>query len=377
MSNKDKVKLIIKNLEEVITEKDLQKYIDSGVKLKHYIGFEISGKMHLGTGLMAMYKVKDLMDAGVETSIFLADWHTWINDKLGGDTDVIRGIGTEYFKEGFKASMKVVGGDPSKLNFVTGFDLYHNNDKYWETVVDVSKNTSLARMKRSTDITGRKAGESIDFAKLIYPAMQVADIFSQGINIAHSGMDQRKAHVVARDVAFGIKSNPLLNKKGDKIKPVAIHHPLILGLGKPSKWPIDEKDTRDLWVDMKMSKSKPDTAVFITDSEDEIKRKINNSFCPEGEIKFNPALDWAKNLLFVRENYTLEIKRPEKWGGDKQYDNFESLEQDFSNKLLHPQDLKSAVSDSIAALLKPAREHFATPKNKLLKEKMDKILVTR
>src|SRR4029078_11103878 len=192
------IDLITRNLDEVLTREDLAALLESGTPLRHYIGFEISGKIHLGTGLVCMGKVKDFVDAGVQCTIFLADWHSCINDKLGGDQPTIRRMAYEYFAEGLKASFRCVGGDPSKLSFVLGSDLYHNNDRYWETMVDVAKNTTLARMQRSITILGRREGESVDFAKMLYPAMQVADIFIQGVNIAHAGMDQRKAHVVAR-----------------------------------------------------------------------------------------------------------------------------------------------------------------------------------
>ena len=124
-----------------------------------------------------------------------------------------------------------------------GSDLYHHNDEYWATLIDVAKNTSLARMQRSITILGRKEGESVDFAKLLYPAMQVADIFIMGVNIAHAGMDQRKAHVIARDVASKMRVTPLLDAKGAQIKPVCVHHPLLLGLNKPTVWPPPEGAT--------------------------------------------------------------------------------------------------------------------------------------
>src|SRR5262245_37138842 len=82
--------LICQNLEEVLTRDDLERLIASGTPLRHYIGFEISGKVHLGTGLACLAKVKDFVDARVDCAIFLADWHSWINDKLGGDRETIR-----------------------------------------------------------------------------------------------------------------------------------------------------------------------------------------------------------------------------------------------------------------------------------------------
>jgi len=49
---------------------------------------------------------------------------------------------------------------------------------------------------------------------------------------------------------------------------------------------------------MKMSKSKPNTCIFIHDSPEEIRQKINGAFCPPKEVGFNPVLDWAKHLIF-------------------------------------------------------------------------------
>jgi tyrosyl-tRNA synthetase len=369
--------LIKNNTEEIMTEEDLKLLLDSGTKIKHYIGFEISGKIHLGTGLMCMSKVKDFMDAGVDCSIFLADWHSWINDKLGGDRETIKKVAGGYFKEGLKASLKCFGGDPEKLKFILGSDLYHNNDDYWATMVDVSKNTSLARMKRSITIMGRKEGGSVDFAKLIYPPMQVADIFIQGINLPHAGIDQRKAQVIARDVALKIKTKPLLDKEGKKIKPVAVHHHLILGLGKPPVWPVPKEKLQELWSALKMSKSKPDTCIFIHDSPEEIRRKIKKAFCLEGEVEFNPILDWTKYLIFRNVDSRLEIKRPEKFGGSVTYTSYKNLEKDFAEKKLHPMDLKNSVAEKLIQILEPARKHFEQPKVKKMLEELEQMIITR
>ncbi len=377
MNVQKRFELIKKNTEEIMTDKDLKFLLDSGTKIKHYIGFEISGKIHLGTGLMCMSKVKDFMDAGIDCSIFLADWHSWINDKLGGDREIIKKVAGGYFKEGLKASLKCFGGNPEKLKFILGSDLYHNNDDYWATMVDVSKNTSLARMKRSITIMGRKEGGSVDFAKLIYPPMQVTDIFTQGINLPHAGIDQRKAQVIARDVALKIKTKPLLDKDGNKIKPVAVHHHLILGLGKPPVWPVPKEQSQELWSALKMSKSKPDTCIFIHDSPEEIRRKIKKAFCLEGETEFNPILDWTKYLIFRDADSKLEIKRPEKFGGDVTYTSYKELEKDFAEKKLHPMDLKNSVSERLIQILKPARKHFEQPKVKKMLEELEKLIITR
>lgn len=376
MNTEEKLNLIKKNTEEILTEESLKALIESGTPINHYIGFEISGKIHLGTGLMCMSKVKDFMDAGVNCSIFLADWHSWINDKLGGDMKVIQNVAVRYFKEGLKASLKCVGGDVDKIKFVLGSDLYHNNDEFWLTVIDVSKHTSLSRMERSITIMGRQEGGKVDFAKLIYPPMQVADIFVQGINMPQAGIDQRKAQVIGRDVAEKLTFKPLKDNNGNIIKPSAVHHHLILGLGQPPEWPLTKEKMQELWSTLKMSKSKPDTCVFIHDSPEEIRRKMKKAFCPEGEIEFNPVLDWCKSLVFPIQK-EISIERPEKFGGNINYETYEQLEKDFIEKRLHPMDLKNGVAEAIINILEPARVHFEKPEIKEMLDEMEQLIITR
>lgn len=354
-----KKELITKYTEEIIIEEDLKTLLGRKEPIKHYIGFEISGEIHLGTGIAAMQKVKDIADAGVSPTIFLADWHTWINDKLGGDRDAIKRIAAGYFTEGLSACYRLLGGKPGELSFVLGSDFYHENDAYWETVIGVAKHTTLNRIKRSISILGREEKEEIDFAKLIYPVMQVADIFALGVNIAHAGIDQRKAHVIARDVA----------EKIGKEKPIALHHHLLLGLGKPLVWPLPtDADKQELWASLKMSKSKPESAVFITDEPDVIREKVMKAFCPPQEIVFNPVIDWTEHLIFPREEHGVVIKRDTSHGGDLVLQNADELKTIFQESFLHPEDLKHFVADYLINFLIPVRNHFSSGAAKEMRE---------
>jgi tyrosyl-tRNA synthetase len=370
---------MLKNLksitEEIIGEETLIRLLESDTEVTHYIGFEISGKPHIGSAIMSMAIIKELQNLGVKCRVFLADWHSWINNKLGGDMEFIKEVGIPFFKANLEAGAKVVGADVSKIEFITGSEIAQDM-MYWATVVDVSKNTTLSRIQRSISIMGRKEGESVDFAKLMYPPMQVADIFYMGINIAHAGMDQRKAHVVAIDVAEKIKFNPL--KLGsEKIKPVALHHHLLMGLTPPNsnilaKIEKGELDAESVGADFKMSKSKPDSAIFMNDSEEEVNRKIKKAYCPEGVAELNPILDWVEHLFFKVMKWSIKVERPEKWGGDVEYTDFDTLRDDFVSKKLHPADLKNAVAKHLNELLKPAREYLFTPENKKMSSQIEK-----
>lgn len=377
MDTEKKIQLISRATEEILTEEDLRRLIESGQEIKHYIGFEISGKVHLGTGLVCMQKVKDFMDAGIDCTIFLADWHAWINDKLNGNFETIKNVAVNYFKEAMKTAFECVGGDSSKLNFILGSDLYRNSEAYWETVIDVAKHVTLSRMQRSITILGRKEGGDVDFAKLIYPAMQVADIYHMKINLPHAGMDQRKAHVIVRDVASKLQLHPLVNDKNKRIKPVAVHHSLLLGLGKPQK-EVDanssEEEIREITESMKMSKSKEASAIFIHDSEDAIREKIKKAYCPPRQIILNPILNWAKLLVFGSLNNELEVKRDEKFGGIKFYRDYKILEDDFLVGELHPLDLKNAIAEKLVQILTPARNTFNTGQPRKYLNELEQII---
>jgi len=375
MDIEEKFGLITKDLEECLVERDLMNMLKVGFPLKHYIGFEISGKVHLGTGLMSGKHVANFQKAGVNCSYFLASWHAWINNKFGGDLEKIRKA-ANYFEEALKIGLEIMGGDPDKAKFVHADELYHNNDTYMQLVIDIAKNMTLSRALRSITIMGRKEGEATELASLFYPAMQVADIYVQGLNLAHAGMDQRKAHVIAREVAKKVKIKPL-EYKNKRYSPVALHHHLLLGLQKPKVWPVPKNKMQELWSEMKMSKSVPGSAIFVHDREEEIIKKMKNAFCPPKVVDFNPVLDWAKNLIFISNKSCLKIERNKKFGGDLEYIDYKILEKDFSNGELHPLDLKNGIGLYLAKMLEPARKKFKKPKYAKMKNIVDSLVVTR
>ena len=47
-----------------------------------------------------------------------------------------------------------------------------------------------------------------------------------------------------------------------------------------------------------MSKSKPDTAIFMDDTEEDVNRKIKKAYCPEKQIEENPILEYCKFIVF-------------------------------------------------------------------------------
>jgi len=328
----EKLEQLTANTEEVITLEELKAILEKP-RPKAYIGFEPSGVVHLGWKICTN-KIKDFLTCGFDFTVLLADWHAYINDKLGGDIEKIKLCG-HYMEDCFAA----MGVDTSKVRFIYASD-YVNDAKYWELVLKTSKATSVARVKRAMDIMGRGEDEAEkDLSKLFYPAMQVSDIFYLNLDVAYGGMDQRHAHMLARDVA----------KKIGRIPPVAMHTPLLTGL---------QAGGRMNPIEAKMSKSKPETMISIHDTPDMVKKKMSKAFCPEKQVEDNPVLELCKFVIFPDLKGTLfSIERPEKFGGNLQFMTYKELEEAFVSGL-HPLDLKNATANHINKILEPIHTYF-------------------
>lgn len=355
MNTQDKLNLINQVGEEIIGGEELKTLIDSGERLIAYDGFEPSGQIHIAQGLLRAINVNKMIKAGVKFRMWVADWHAMANNKMGGDLEKIKTVG-KYFIEVWRAS----GMDLDNVEFMWASDMAKNPD-YWKLVVQVGKSNALKRFIRTAEMMGREESlEKLTGAHIIYSCMQVADIFMLGAKITQLGMDQRKVNMLAREVG------PLLGYW----KPVVVSHHMLRGLGKPVS---DEQDALQRTIELKMSKSKPDTAVFMTDSTEDIRRKINKAYCLEGDIKENPVLEYCKYIIFESfERLKISefiIERPEKWGGTLKYKIYTELESAFAQKLLHPQDLKITVVKLLDQLLQPVRDHF--DKNKEAKKLLE------
>ncbi len=329
----EKVDLIERSpTEEVVTHDELIDLFNTTSTPKHYIGLEISGFLHLGSLISTGFKINDFVKAGVKCTVFLADWHTLINDKLGGDWEIISKV-SKYYQDAFK----IVCPD---ANIVLGSNLYKEKTEYWSELVKFTKHMSLARTMRALTIMGRSENEEkIDLAKLLYPPMQAVDIHSLDVDIAHAGMDQRKIHMLVREIFPKMKWKV----------PVAVHHRLLPGLSKP----IESNDSQV----GKMSKSDPNSGIFIHNSDDMIQKKIKKAWCEEANIQNNPLLEISKHVIF-HEFKEMKVERPEKFGGNVEYSNYNQLESDFSDKKLHPTDLKQTVGNYLVKIISPIRERL-------------------
>lgn len=358
MDIEQKIQLIKKVGEEILTEEELRTLLETKKHPIAYDGFEPSGRIHIAQGILRATNVNTMLKAGCHFKMWVADWFAWMNNKMGGDIEKIHDVG-QYFIEVWKAC----GMDTDNVEFLWSKDVM-KDENYWKTVVQIARHSTLNRVLRCSQIMGRKETESLSAAQIFYPCMQCADIFHLKVDITQLGMDQRKVNMLAREI-------------GPKIglwKPVAIHHHMLMGLTQPP--PATEGDKIERTIDIKMSKSNPDSAIFMDDTEEEVNRKINKAYCPPNTITENPLLDYSKHIIFPNFE-TMRIQRDKKYGGDMEFKTFEELTQSYSTGNLHPSDLKTSVAHHINQLLEPVRKHFQKPKPKKLLEQIKTYTVTR
>jgi len=312
----DKLELITRNVQEIVTEEELEQLLETKESPTAYVGYEPSGKIHMGH-VLTVNKLLDLQKVGFKITVLLADVHAYLNQK--GTLEEVREI-ADYNKRCFIA----LGLDAENTNFVYGSD-YQFGHEYMLNVLKLTQRTSLNRARRSMDEVGRKMSEP-NVSQMVYPIMQAVDIAMLGVDIAVGGIDQRKIHMLAREG---------LNALGYKA-PLCIHTPILLGLDGE-----------------KMSSSN-ENFISIDDSEADLKKKMKKAFCPAGEITDNPVMELFKYHICPRYEEII-FERPEKYGGNIVCNSYRNIEEVFVSGELHPMDLKNGATKYLNMILDVVR----------------------
>lgn len=330
--------------EECTKEEELRALLAKKPAPVCYDGFEPSGRMHIAQGVMKALNVNKLTKTGCVFKFWVADWFAYLNNKMGGDLKKIRKVG-EYMIEVWKA----IGMDMDRVEFIwTSDEINSRAAEYWPLVMDIARVNNLKRIIRCSQIMGRSEtsedGEggvnlNLSAAQIMYPCMQCADIFFLKADICQLGVDQRKVNMLAREYCD-------LCKPKRKFKPVILSHHMLGGLQQGQE---------------KMSKSDPNSAIFMEDSEIDVKSKIKKAYCPAGEVKGNPVVEYVQYVILPWSG-EFTVERKEENGGNKTYTEYSEFEADFISGALHPADVKPSLSKALNTILQPVRDHFKNNK---------------
>lgn len=335
--------------EECISEAELRRLLTNKPAFRLYDGFEPSGRMHIAQGIFKALNVNKCTKAGGHFVIWVADWFALMNDKMGGDLEKIKTVG-KYLIEVWKA----VGMELEHVEFRWASDDINNDaEKYWNQMLEITRCFNMARVRKCCQIMGRLE-DNLTAAQILYPLMQCTDVFFLRADVCQLGMDQRKVNMLARDYCDSIRR---------KNKPIILSHHMLFGLKEGQE---------------KMSKSDPDSAIFMEDSAEDVVRKISNAYCPTQEKETevvaetadatadatkketmtilkdnlkNPLLDYTQYMLMASPTDTLTV-------GATTFATFESLKEALCSGKITPDELKHTVATEINVRLEDVRAHF-------------------
>lgn len=321
MDVEQRIKLIKRNLQEIIGEEELREKLTKNKALSVYWGTMPTGSPHIAY-FLPLLKIRDFLNAGLKVKILIADLHA----ALDGVSWEILEKRQKYYETLIPLMLKSLGVDIRKLEFMRGSKI-QRTPEYFE---DLLKLTMMTSVKEATKAASEvvKMDENPRLGNLLYPLMQALDEEYLKVDAQFGGVDQRKIFVFAREN---------LPKLGYKSR-IELMNPIIPGL-----------------VGKKMSSSVQNSKIDVLDKPETIRKKINGAECEMGNPD-NGIMAFLKYVIFTLKEDRGEklcIKRPEKFGGDKEYESYEAIEKEFIEKKIHPQDLKNSISEEIINLLKP------------------------
>ncbi len=318
MEDNDRFELIVRNSVEIINFEELKKLLKKKKKPVVYCGYEPNGPMHLGH-FVTILKLMDLQKAGFHVKILLADVHALLNRK-GSEEEIEKEV------KAWKKTIKAIG---IKAEIVLGSGFQFKKD-YQIDVMRLAQHSTINRGLRSMQEIARDV-ENATISQLWYPLMQVVDIKHLGVDVALGGLEQRKVHMIGKDMKDNLGYDF-----------IAFHTPLITSLKGPGQ---------------KMSKSIEGSWISVVDSKEQISKTIKGAYCPEKIIEENPILQICRYILFPMLE-KINIQRPEKFGGNLKIGSYKELEKIYGDGNLHPLDLKNSAAEALEKIIAPIRKNF-------------------
>ena len=312
MNAEEKFSIVKRNTQEILTEQELKDRLNTDEKLTAYYGTACTGPFHMAY-LIPLTKVFDLNKAGIKTKILIANMHAALDDLKAPWEEIEKRA--EYYKKCIENSFPW----DDKPEIVLGSEFQQEKD-YVHDLLKMATSVTVNRATRAASEVTRMKNPKV--SEIIYPLMQALDEEYLDVDMQIGGIDQRHIMALAREE---------LPKLGYKAR-------------------------IELMTEEKMSASIPDSHIKIYDSEEQIKNKISKAYCLVGDSN-NGVMHITKFVVFTLKD-KLKIERPEKFGGDIIFENYEQLENAFVNKQLHPADLKKAVSRELIEIFSKSRKYF-------------------
>uniref|UniRef100_A0A0D2XTX7 Tyrosine--tRNA ligase n=1 Tax=Fusarium oxysporum (strain Fo5176) TaxID=660025 RepID=A0A0D2XTX7_FUSOF len=280
MTPEESITLIKANLAEVMNPEIIDNVILKEKRpLRVYWGTAPTGKPHCGY-FVPTINIAELLHAGCHVKILLADKHAHM-DSLA-PLEVIEHQ-CDYYRLLINSSLKAIGVDVSKLEFVVGSS-FQDSKEYQLDRFRFSNNVNVSKLlKAGSEVV--KQAENPTLGSLEYPIWQSLDEEDLDVDAELGGVDQRKLFT------FFIDHMP---KTGYKVR-AHLMNPMVPGLGEAQK----------------MSSSEPSSKINLLDTPEEVAKKLRKALKEDYESDtltpqmIKPALIKALNDLLdpIRKDF--------------------------------------------------------------------------
>lgn len=334
-------------------------------------GIQPTGRLHIGNFLGALKNFVELQNSGrYQCYFFIADLHALTENPSPNDLRKnIINLAADFLAAGLNPKKSVIF-QQSQIRVLEELTWILN------PLVPVSELMRMTAFKEKVmQKLEPKEGQKItkeEFDKVVdesnmglaeYPVLMAADILIYNAQFVPVGTDQLQHLELVRTVAR--KFNKKFGKTFIEPQPILTPTPRVMSLTDPLK---------------KMSKSQPESCLFLDDSPEEIKKKIARATTDSGsEIKYDKERKpGVSNLLEIYSALSgWSIPKIEKEFANKGYAEFKSALAklvadyfaDFRKKkkslVAKPEILKSVLKSGSAKAQKVADKKIAGVKEKI------------
>lgn len=326
----DKYTLIVRNLQEVVGDDELQNLLkkpNSSVSV--YWGTATTGRPHIAY-FVPIIKLADMLKTGAKVTVLFADLHAYL-DNMKAPWSLLC-LRTKYYEAVIKGMFRSICVPLDRLHFVRGAD-YQLTEEYSMDVYRLMALTSVHDARKAGAEVVKQVNNPL-VSGLLYPLLQALDEVHLKVDIQFGGVDQRKIFMLAE------KYLPHLGHK----KRIHLMNPMVPGL-----------------TGGKMSSSEIDSKIDLLDPPEFVASKLASSVCPPNMTaeQGNGVLAFLKYVIFplVPTKIGLSIPRT-----PKPYFNYNEVEKDYLMNKIPSDSLRSVVTDCLNGLLVTIQDDFKDPK---------------
>jgi tryptophanyl-tRNA synthetase len=225
-------------------------------------GVQPSGRLHIGNYLGALKNFVDLQNSGnYQCYFFLADLHSLTEDSTPKEKQLqILNLTADFLAAGL---------DPKKSVIFQQSQVPAHSELGWM----LGTITPMGEMERMTQFKDKSArqNENVNIGLFTYPVLMAADILLYSPTVVPVGDDQSQHLELTR--ALARKFNARFSETFIEPKALLTKTSRVMSLRDPSK---------------KMSKSQPESCLFIDDTPETIKQKIARAVTDsDSEIRYD------------------------------------------------------------------------------------------